>query len=212
MQPAIVPRRETLKSARTSASPNVSSVCTGDEHADECLLDLVRELIDDAVGADIHAFAIGKGASLGARANVEADHERIRRRRKVDVVLGDAADTRVDHVDAHLGVLDLSELAEQCLDGSLNIALEDDVEVLHDALLELREEALERDAALRALRELLPSETPRPLLGDVLCEALVLDNAREFACGRRAIEAEDLDRLTRARLSSPSRPCSRRAP
>ena len=79
-------------------------------------------------------------------------------------------------------MLDLSELAEQCLDGSLDIALEDDVEVLDDALLQLRQ-AFERNATLRALCELLAPEAPCPLLGDVLCEALVLDDARELACG-----------------------------
>ena len=138
MQPAIVPSRETLKSARTSASPSVSSVCTGESMPDERLLDLVGELVDDAVGADVDALALGERARLGARPHVEADHERVRGRREVDVVLGDPADARVDDVDAHLGVLDLAELAEERLDGSLHVALEDDVEILDDALLQLR--------------------------------------------------------------------------
>ena len=60
MQPAIVPRRETRKSARTSASPSVSSVVTAREHADERLLDVLRQLVDDAVGADLDALALGE--------------------------------------------------------------------------------------------------------------------------------------------------------
>ena len=78
--------------------------------------------------------------------------------------------------------------------------LEDDVEVLDDALLHLGEQALERDAALGALRELLAAKPFGALLGEVLRLALVLDDARELACGRRPVEAEDLDGLARARL------------
>ena len=67
--------------------------------------------------------------------------ERVRGRREVHVVLGDPADAGVDHVDAHLGVLDLAELAEERLDRALHVALEDDVEILDDALLHLGEQA-----------------------------------------------------------------------
>jgi hypothetical protein len=56
MQPAIVPSRETRNNALTSASPIV--LCPdGCEPADECLLDLLRELVDDVVRADLHALA-----------------------------------------------------------------------------------------------------------------------------------------------------------
>src|SRR6476659_3521445 len=101
MQPAIVPNRETRKSARTSASPSVSSVCTGER---------IR---------------------IGARPYVEADDERVRGGCKVDVVLRDPADAGVDDVDPHLGVLDLAELAEERLDRALHVGLENDVEILN---------------------------------------------------------------------------------
>ena len=61
--------------------------------------------------------------------------------------------------------------------------------------------ALERDAALRALRELLAAEPLCPLLREILGLALVLDDARKLAGRRRPVEAEDLDRL--ARLARP---------
>ena len=133
---------------------------------------------------------------LGARPDVEADHERVRGGREVDVVLGDPADAGVDHVDAHLGVLDLVELAHERLDRALDVALEDDVEVLHGAFLHPLEEGLERDALrLGALRELLAPEPLGALLGEVLRLALVLDDAGELARRRRTVEAEDLDGL-----------------
>ena len=93
-------------------------------------------------------------------------------------MLGDPADTGMDDVDTNLRVLDLAELAHERLDRALDVALEDDVEVLDGALLHLLEQGLERDAAgLRALRELLAAEPLGALLGDVLRLALVLDDA-----------------------------------
>ena len=174
---------------------------TGDEHPDERLLDVLGELVDDAVRPDVDALALGELSCLAARPHVEAEHHRVRRRREVDVVLGDPADARMDDVDADLRVLDLAELAEERLDGALDVALEDDVQVLDAAGLHLLEQRLQRHAAgLRALRELLAAEALGALLGDVLRLALVLDDARELTGGRRAVEAEDLDRLARPGL------------
>ena len=134
-------------------------------------------------------------ARVGARTHVEADDERVRGRREVDVVLGDPTDAGVDDVDAHLGVLDLLELAEERLDRALDVALEDDVEILHLAGLQVVVQCLEGDAATRALRELLATQPLRAHVREVLRLALVLDDADEFARGRRMVEAEHLDRL-----------------
>src|SRR6478672_12365355 len=157
------------------------------EHADERLLDLLGQPVDDAVEADLDAGALGDGAHLGRRADVEADHHRARGGGKVDVVLGDSADARVDDVDADLRVLDLAELGDDRLDGALDVALDHDVQVLHRTGLHLAEERLERDAAGRLLGVGLAAQP----LAALVCEV---------AGGRRTVEAEDLDGLAGARL------------
>ena len=89
---------------------------------------------------------------------------------------------------------------DRCLDGAAHVALEDEVQVLDAAGLQVVEQVLERRPAARALRELL---APQPLLAQVremLGLALVLDHAAELAGGRRLVEAEDLDRVARPRL------------
>ncbi len=139
-------------------------------------------------------------ARVGARADVEADDERVGGRREVHVVLGDPTDAGVDDVHAHLGVLDLLELAEERLDRALHVALQDDVEVLHLAGLQIVVERLERDAPARTLRELLAAKPLRAHVREVLRLALVLDDADELAGGRRMVEAEDLDGLARPGL------------
>src|SRR6185312_17557533 len=44
------------------------------EQADERLLDVLGQLVDDAVGADLDAFPLGELARLGGGPHVEADH------------------------------------------------------------------------------------------------------------------------------------------
>ena len=106
----------------------------------------------------------------------------------------------MDHADAHLGVLDLLQLGDRRLDRALHVALEDEVQVLDGAGLQLREELLERRARLRGRRQLLPPEALAAHLRALARVALVLDDATELAGGRRLVEAEDLDRLARPRL------------
>jgi hypothetical protein len=67
--------------------------------------------------------------------HVEADDHRARGGREHDVVLGDPAHALVDHVHAHLGVLDLGQLRDRRLDRAVHVALEHEVQVLDGALL-----------------------------------------------------------------------------
>ena len=103
----------------------------------------------------------------------------------------------VDHVHAHLGMLDLGELGDRRLDRAADVALEDQVQILDGAFLQLGEEGLERDAALRALRELLGAQALAAPLRERAGLAFVLDDTRELAGGRRRVEAENLDRRPR---------------
>ena len=132
---------------------------------------------------------------LGVRPHVEADDHRVRRGGEHDVVLGDSARGRVDDGHAHLCVLDLLELGERGLDRAGDVGLEDDVEVLN-AFLHALEEDVERDR-LRALGELLPAQALAAGLRVLARLALVLDDARVLAGGRRLVEADDLDRIAR---------------
>ena len=198
MQPAIVPRRETWKSARTSTSPITASVSTGESMPTSACSISLGQLVDHAVLADLDPLALGELARLGRRPHVEADHHRVRGGGEVDVVLGDAADAGVDHVDAHLGVLDLRELADDRLDRALHVALEDDVQVLDAAGLHLLEQVLERDAAAGCFASCLAAQALAALVRELAGAAVVLDDARELAGVRRLVEAEDLDRVARA--------------
>src|SRR5579862_241215 len=167
------------------------------EHAHERLLDVARQLVDDAVLANLDPLPVGELPRFCGRANVEADDHRVRGGGEVDVVLGDAADAGMDDVDAYLGVVDLRKLADDRLDRALDVALDDDVQVLHAAGLELCEQGLERDAAARLLRELLAAQPLAALVRELACPAFLLDDARQLARLRWMAESGDLDRLAR---------------
>src|SRR5207248_5434180 len=93
------------------------------------------------------------------------------------------------------GVLNLLQLRHGRLDRAVDVALDDEVQVLDAAGLHLREEVLEPRAGLRLLRELLAAQPLAAQVREVAGLALVLDDAAELARGRRLVEAEDLDRL-----------------
>jgi hypothetical protein len=130
------------------------------QHADERLLDVLGQLVDDAVLADLDPLPLGELARLGRGTHVEADDHRVRGGGEVDVVLGDRADARVDHVDAHLGCSIFSSSptiasTEPCTSPLRTMLRSCDAAGLH-----LLEELLERDAAARLLRERLAAQPP----------------------------------------------------
>ena len=78
--------------------------------------------------------------------------------------------------------------------------------------LDLREELLERDALLRAARELLGAHALAAKRGELARLPVVLDDVGELAGARRLVEAEDLDGRARRRLLRRARRGSRGAP
>jgi len=82
-------------------------------------------------------------------------------------------------------MLDLLELRFRGLDRADNVALQDEVEIADGAGLHLLEQALQRDAARTLLRALLAAHALAAHVREVLRLALVLDDARYLARGRR---------------------------
>src|SRR5262249_58982172 len=77
------------------------------QHALHGVAQLVDRAVDDRVQADLDTLAVGQLARLAHRADVEAEHDRLRRGGQVDVGLRDAADARAP---ARYADLDLRQL------------------------------------------------------------------------------------------------------
>jgi hypothetical protein len=104
----------------------------------------------------------------------------------------------VDDAHAHLGVLDLLQLRDGGFDRPVDVALEDEVEILDATLLHLGEELLERDAGSGGRGQLFAPQALAPVLGEVARAALVLDDTGHLAGRRRMVETENLDRIPRS--------------
>ena len=132
------------------------------------------------------------------RTHVEADDDRARGRRQHNVGLVDRADRAVDNLDAHLVVRELLERRTKRLDRTLHIRLDDDVELLHLALLNGGEQVVERYLVelLVALFLLLVLA----LLDQLARHLLVVHRVEDVARARHLGQANDLNRHGRAGL------------
>src|SRR4051794_12309679 len=169
------------------------------EHAAQCRFDVLDRLVDDRVVPDVDALAIRQLPDPTRGPDVEADDDRVVDRRQVDVVLRDRTDTAVD--DLQLDLLADVQLGEGVLEGldrTGHVALEDQVEGLHLALLEGLGEVLQADplAALRQRGRTLHGLT---LLGDLPSRAVVRRHDERVTGPRHRRQAEDEHRTRRQR-------------
>ena len=91
-QPAIVPTRLIVKRSLHQRPAELDFALFRLEHAFQGRLQVVGDLVDDVVAADLHALLLGQRAGLFVGHDVEADDDRVRGVGQVHVGLGDAAD------------------------------------------------------------------------------------------------------------------------
>ena len=172
----------------------------GREHALHRVAQLLEGAVDDRVGADLDALAVGDGRRVAHRAHVEADDHGVGRRGEVDVGLRDAADAGAHDVDLDVGLRELGDLVLERLQRARDVGLEHEVELHHLAVARRVEDALERYLAAAAAGLLLELEARGALAGERAGAAVVLDHAHELAGLGHGVEAEHLDGLGRAGL------------
>ena len=173
----------------------------GLEHADERVVDVFEDVVDDLVEPELDAFALGELARVAVGTHVEADHGRVRHDREVDVGFADAADTAVHERQPHLVVL-LVELAQRVgerFERTLRVGLHDEVQRRDLAALHHREHVFEagttRQHHRAALRRRLAAV--RTGFGDRARDLVARRDAQLVARQRDVVEAEHLDRHRR---------------
>src|SRR3989454_474905 len=146
--------------------PQHDFLLLGREQSLHCSLHLFHRLVDDAVGADLHALALGRGACVGIGSHVEADDDGTRRLREQDIRVGDGADAAVHdfHLDFRGG--QLGQRVRERFRGAALVRLDDDAQRRGAPGRALRHEVLERlhASAAAVLRLALPALA---LLGDL---------------------------------------------
>ena len=115
------------------------------EHTLHSSLDLVDRIVNDAVHAHIDMVAGRAVARRSVGTDVEADDDGVRGGGEHNVALVDRADRAVNDAHADFVVGDLFKRRLDRFDRAHDVRLDDEVEVLHLARLDLAEEIFERD-------------------------------------------------------------------
>ena len=98
----------------------------------------------------------------------------------------------MDDLDAYIFVVQFFQRRYDCADGALYVALDDEIEVLDFALLNLAEKLFERGA--RVSGEDLFSELLFSVFGDFLRDLILFDRVEFVASFRYFRKSENLDR------------------
>src|SRR5438445_4469617 len=165
----------------------------GSEQALHGGLHLFHRLVDDAVGADLHALALRGGPRIRVGAHVEADDDGPRGLGEEHVRVGDGADAAVHDLHLHLRRGKLRQRVGERFRGAALVGLDDDAERRGASGRALGHEVLERFHAAGAAVLRLALEA-LALLGDLARRSRVRHHAEGVARLRHALEAEDLHR------------------
>src|SRR3989475_368516 len=161
------------------------------------LLHLIDHVIDDREVTQVHAIGFDDATGRSIRTHVEADDGGLRSGRRVGVRFSDAAHAGVDNVDADVFVGQRDQCLAEGLHRTLHVGLDDQVEdLLALALAQGRHDVFH--AAAGGGDQARFTALGLTLLGNVLGQALVLDDHEVVTGFRHAGQAQDLHRDGRA--------------
>ena len=166
------------------------------QHAAHGRFHIVDGIIDDVVVADFHVFIFGQFASGCIRAHVEADDERARSNRQIDVAFGNAAHAAVQDLHAYFVGRQFLQAARECFVGTLYVCLDDDRQVLHLAFAHVAEHVLQLGGLLFGQAHV--AEFALAEEGDFACFFLVGQHDGVFAGIGYIRQTEDFHRDGRA--------------
>ena len=153
--------------------------------------DLLDTLINDTIGADIHALQSRRIQRRLIGTYIEAHDDGVGSGCQHDVSFDDTADAGMDDIDFYFFVAKLLKRRLDCLRGALHVRLDDDIEILH-AVAHLRKEVVEIDLCIGL--ENLFLFLLAALLGKLLRHTLILDGAKLVARRRNRIQSDDFHR------------------
>src|SRR5438270_3069478 len=109
-------------------------------------LDLVLQLVNDRVQADVYLFLLRQFLRFAFRTHVEANDDGIRRRGQQHVRLSNRAHAGVQHFEADFIVREFGEQVAEYFDRAPNVSLENNIQFLHAGSRQLFGESFQRYA------------------------------------------------------------------
>src|SRR3990167_4274404 len=163
------------------------------QHAREHAFDVVQQVVDDRVVADLDPFALGQGSRLGRGPDVEADDRRAGALGQHDVAFADRAGARQDDPRADLVGGHLVQRTDDRLGRTLHVGLDDQRQFFQLLVLQLGHNVGHGSAGAHRGQRLLALQADA-VLGQLAGAGLVLDHGERVARRGHAVQAEDLDR------------------
>src|ERR1039458_5116583 len=155
-------------------------------------LNLIRQLVDDGVQANVNLLLVGQFLSFAFRPHVEADDDGIRCRGEQHIGLGNGAPTPEQDLDLDPVVGHLGQYVAQYLDRALNVALENDIQLFLSGRLQLFRQTFKRDS--RTLGKLSFACPAFAIFGDA-ARLLAVRHRHQLIAGlRQTFQAENLHR------------------
>src|SRR5690606_38363517 len=171
--------------------PNITA-----EHTGERLLDVLDDVVNDVVVAHVQAFGLDNLARSSISPHVEAKQYGVGSQCQVGIGFGDTADTTADYAHLHFVIAQAVERTLQSFQGTTHIGLEDDVERLLLVLAHGLEDVLQlAGVSTGQLHFAELALTEQCYFASLL---LVGDDSQVITGFRRTIQAENLDRNSRA--------------
>ena len=179
----------------------------GLEQADHGVLHVFDKVVNDLVQPDFDVLGLGCLARVAVRAHVEADDRGLGGRGELHIVLVDPADATADEGELHVTALELAQAVGHCLERTVHIGLEHEVERGCLARLHLPEDVLQPRSAAAPASSAGQAGLALPMLaglGHLACGLLVGGDDEQVTCTCNLAETEHLHWCGRTRLAERS--------
>ena len=126
----------------------------GLEHTFHSALNLLDGIINDGVQTDVHTLLLSGALGRCRRTHLETDDVGIAGGSQSDITLSNGTHSLVDDIYLHLGGRELDERVAQCLDRTINVTLDNNVEFVELAQRAATADVLEAHSGLGAAAQL----------------------------------------------------------
>ena len=158
------------------------------EHALHSRVHVVDGIVDNRIGVYLHPFLVGQLACGGRWAHLETHDKRIGGIGQRNVVLRNLAHSLVNNVHLHLFGRELDERIAECLDRTVGIALDDNVQFFERTQCDAVRDVAQRQAFLRT--QALFALQLQTFVGDVARLLFGFQHVEGIAGSRRTVQTQ----------------------
>src|SRR5260370_15354086 len=163
----------------------------GIQQAGHGFLHLVDQFVDDGIKLDLDSFALGDVRNTVVDPGVEPEYDSVRSGGERNIRLGNGPHRAVDDLKADLVGFNLLQRLDNCLDGTLGVSLDDNLQRLRAVGSHGGKQIFEGDLGARFLSR--GARFHRAFLGEIPGFFFVFNDAEFQTRFRHAVQAKQFD-------------------